>query len=235
MRVAEGRLRPFPFFAEETILSNTIHMLISLTAACAALALVSIPAAAHEHHEDAQHEHHEQHEHHHHAEAAPGYARQVANYTLPSVSLTRTDGVTAKFPQELDDGRPVMVDFIYTSCTAICPILSHSFSEFQRRLGAEREQVHMVSISIDPEEDTPKRLSDYASRFDAGRQWNFYTGSTGASVTLQKAFQVYFGGKMHHRPVTFLRAAPGEPWVRLDGFTSPEELLAEYRQLVHKH
>ena len=178
-------------------------------------------------------------EHHHHhpsrAEAAPGYARHVAPYRLPSVALVRADGSSASFPQELDDGRPVVLNFIYTSCTAICPILSHSFAEFQRKLGAEREQVHMVSVSIDPEEDTPRRLTEYARRFDAGRQWNFYTGSTAASVSLQKGFQAYFGDKMHHRPVTFLRAAPGEPWVRLDGFTSPDELLSEYRRLVHRH
>lgn len=211
---------------------STIRTLVSAFAAGAALALAATPGAAHEHHDDAQHA---QHEHHHHAEATPGYTRMVGSYTLPAVSLQRADGITVKFPQELDDGRPVMVDFIYTSCTAICPILSQTFSEVQRRLGAEREQVRMVSISIDPEEDTPQRLAAYAKRFDAGKQWGFYTGSVAASVTLQKAFQAYFGDKMHHRPVTFLRAAPGQPWVRLEGFASPQEVMAEYRQLMAQH
>ena len=211
---------------------SSIRTLIPLAAAC--LALVAMPVGAHEHHEGPSDEQaqHAEHEHHHHAEAAPGYARQVANYTLPAVTLTRTDGTAAKFPQELDDGRPVLVDFIYTSCTAICPILSQTFSEVQRRLGAERDQVHMVSITIDPEEDTPQRLAAYAKRFDAGKQWGFYTGSVAASVSLQRAFQAWFGDKMHHRPITFMRAAPGQPWVRLEGFASPEEVLAEYRQLI---
>jgi protein SCO1/2 len=175
------------------------------------------------------------HQHHKHAEAAPGYARQVASYRLPAMSLVRSDGKKAAFPQEIDDGRPVVLNFIYTTCTAVCPILSQSFAEFQRRLGSRREQVHMVSISIDPEEDTPKRLADYAARFDAGPQWDFYSGSVAASVSLQKAFQAWFGDKMHHRPVTFLRAAPGQPWLRLEGFVSPDELLAEYRRLVAPH
>jgi protein SCO1/2 len=179
------------------------------------------------------------HQHHHHhqpaADAAPGHARQVAQYRLPTVELVRADGARVSFPQEIDDGRPVVLNFIYTSCTAICPILSQGFAEFQRKLGDEREQVRMVSISIDPEQDTPKRLAAYAERHDAGAQWGFYTGSSAASVSLQKAFQAWFGGKMHHRPVTFLRAAPGQPWVRLDGFISPDELLAEYRRLVPRH
>ena len=173
----------------------------------------------------------EGHEHHLH-EQAPGYARKAASYRLPDTVLVRADGTKASFPKDIDDGRPVVLNFIFTTCTAVCPILSQSFAEFQRELGAERDKLHMVSISIDPEQDTPRRLADYAQRFDAGRQWDFYTGSVPASVTLQKAFQAYFGDKMHHRPMTFMRAAPGEPWVRLEGFTTPEELLKEYHQLV---
>jgi protein SCO1/2 len=192
---------------------------LPLAAACALLLAAGFQPAARGH------------EAHQHAQAAPT-ERQVAQYRLPPTQLVRSDGATISFPQALDDGRPVALNFIYTSCTAICPVLSHNFAEFQRRLGTERERVHMVSISIDPEEDTPPRLSAYAARFDAGPQWEFYTGSAASSVTMQKAFQAWFGDKMHHRPVTFLRVAPGQPWVRLDGFSSPDELLAEYRRLV---
>ena len=196
---------------------------LQLGAACAALALAGsvLPAQAHEGHQ--------------HAAPAPGYARQIADYRLPPIALVRADGSKATMPDEIEDGKPVVLNFIYTTCTAICPILSQSFAEFQRKLGAERDQVRMVSISVDPEQDTPKRLAEYAKRFDAGGQWGFYTGTVQASVSLQKAFHAYFGDKMHHRPVTFMRAAPGQPWVRLDGFTSPDDLLAEYRKLVAHH
>jgi protein SCO1 len=170
--------------------------------------------------------------HHQPAETGPGYARQSARYRLPQMTLVRSDGVKASFPEEIDDGKPVILNFIYTTCTAVCPILSQSFAGFQRGLGAERDKVRMVSISIDAEEDTPKRLSEYARQFDAGAQWRFYSGSAQASITLQKAFQAYFGDKMHHRPATFMRLAPGQPWVRLDGFTTPDDLLKEYRALV---
>jgi len=173
------------------------------------------------------------HDHHqHHVEKAPGYARQVASYRLPETTLLRADGTQVNFLKEIDDGKPVVLNFIYTTCTAVCPIMSQSFAEFQRQLGAERDSLRMVSISIDPEEDTPERLADYARRFEAGGQWGFYTGSLRASVTLQKAFQAYFGDKMHHRPMAFMRAAPGEPWVRLEGFATPDDLLKEYRKLL---
>lgn len=188
-----------------------------------ALAVPPISSAA-----PAAHEHHQ----HHHAETVPGYARQVASYRLPETALLRSDGAKVNFLQEIDDGKPVVLNFIYTTCTAVCPIMSQSFAEFRRLLGAEGEGLHMLSISIDPEADTPERLADYARRFAAGSQWAFFTGSVRSSITLQKAFQAYFGDKMHHRPMAFMRAAPGQPWVRLEGFATPEDLVREYRQLV---
>jgi protein SCO1 len=175
---------------------------------------------------------HDAHEHHAHQEEGPGYTRYIAHYQVPETKLVRSDGSAVSFPREIDAGGPVALNFVYTTCTAVCPILSHSFAEFQRRLGPEAKNVRLISISIDPEEDTPERLSAYAKRFDAGPQWRFYTGTQQASVTLQKAFHAYFGDKMHHRPMTFLRIAPGEAWVRLEGFATPHDLVEEYRKLT---
>jgi protein SCO1/2 len=167
-----------------------------------------------------------------HVHDGSGYTRRIAEYRVPDITLQRSDGALAKFPQELDAGGPVVLNFIYTTCTAVCPILSHSFAEFQNELASKRANARLISISIDPEEDTPERLSAYAKRFDAGPQWRFYTGSHADSVSMQKAFHAYFGDKMHHRPTTFLRAAPGAPWVRLDGFATAQDLLEEYRRLL---
>jgi protein SCO1/2 len=110
--------------------------------------------------------------------------------------------------------------------------MSQVLSQAQQRLGAQREQVHIVSISLDPEQDTPARLRDYAKRFKAGPQWRHYTGTVEASIAVQRAFDVYRGDKMNHTPVTFLRAGPGKPWVRIDGYATGEELAAEVRDLV---
>src|SRR5512133_2100678 len=54
--------------------------------------------------------------HHHHAESAPGYARQSAIYRMPQTTLLRSDGAKASFPDEIDDGRPVVLNFIFTTC-----------------------------------------------------------------------------------------------------------------------
>ncbi len=88
-----------------------------------------------------------------------------------------------------------------------------------------------MSISIDPESDTPTILSEYAKKFGAGSDWDFYTGTTEASLAIQKAFNAYRGDKMNHSSVIFMRAAPGKSWVRLEGFVSPDVAIREYRSL----
>ena len=158
--------------------------------------------------------------------------RSMADYKLPQVKLVRDDGRSVSLAEELNDARPVIMNFIFTSCTAVCPVTSRIFSVFQDGLGSERNKIHMISISIDPEQDTPAVLKKYADKYGAGPDWHFYTGTAQASVATQQEFGVYRGDKMNHTPVTLLRAAPGKPWVRIEGFASAGDLLHEYRALI---
>ncbi len=163
--------------------------------------------------------------------AAPVISTAEFHYSVPAVQLVRDDGQTVSLPQEMNDGRPVVLNFIFTSCSSICPLMSQVFSQFQQRLGADSKKVHLMSISVDPEEDTPLRLREYARKFHAGPGWQHYTGTIEASLAAQRAFNVWRGDKMSHSSVTFLRAAPGSPWLRIDGFVTPDELLQQYRHL----
>ncbi|MDE3012078.1 MAG: SCO family protein [Pseudomonadota bacterium] len=151
---------------------------------------------------------------------------------LPPVALVRADGKPVSVPQEFDDGRALMVNFIYTTCFGICPISSQTFAQLQGLLGSDAAKVHLVSVSLDPEEDTPPVLREYARKYHAGPGWDHYTGTVEASIAVQKAFSVYKGDKMNHDPVTLIRAAPGAPWVRVDGFATARELARIYRSLA---
>jgi len=159
----------------------------------------------------------------------PAVTRSVLNYAVPAIALVREDGKRVMLDDELNDGRAVVLNFIYTTCPGICPLASHLFSQLQHQLGAERDHVHLISISVDPEEDTPARLRAYARQHSAGPGWSHYTGTVAASIAAQRAFDVYKGDKMGHTPVTLLRVAPGAPWVRFDGFATADTLLKELR------
>ncbi len=154
--------------------------------------------------------------------------RSTVEYSVPQVKLVRADGKTVSLPDELNDGRPVIMNFIFTTCTTICPVMTQTFARLQDMLGAERNKVHLVSISIDPEEDTPARLTEYARRLHAGPEWQYYTGTVQAIIATARAFDAYRGDKMGHTPLTLFRTAPGKPWVRIDGFATAEELLQEF-------
>jgi protein SCO1/2 len=158
----------------------------------------------------------------------------TSQYPVPPVRLVRDDGKVVLFPEELNDGRPVVLNFIFTTCSSTCPLMSQTFAQFDSELGADRERVHLMSISTDPEEDTPTRLREYAQKFHAGPEWQHYTGTIEASIAAQRAFNVWRGDKMSHTPVTLLRAAPGKPWLRIEGFVTPDELLQLYRHQLEQ-
>lgn len=200
-------------FASTPLISR--RRCLGLAASAAASAWLPARAQAHQHHD-----------------VAPGLRRSTADYPLPEAMLVRDDGKHVPLAGELNDGRLVMLNFVFTTCTAICPVTSQVFAETQSRLRGQLERVHMVSISIDPENDTPAQLREYAKRFGAGPQWQHYTGSSAASVAVQKAFATYRGDKMNHQPVTLLRRTAGQPWVRLEGFVSPSELAGEVKALL---
>lgn len=203
---------------------RTPAVLRPLAAAACALC-VSLAGWAHDADSHAMHDmlHH----------AAPQYHVKLAQYAVPDIKLVRDDGREVSLPKELDDGRPVLLNFVYTTCPGICPMMSQSFSQFQDEVRAERSGIHMVSISIDPEQDTPPKLREYAHKFAAGPQWQHYTGTVAASVAAQKAFDAYNGDKMAHDPLTLMRLAPGQPWVRIDGFATGKELARQFAQLGH--
>jgi protein SCO1/2 len=172
---------------------------------------------------------HAGHEHHHH-QAAPGYQRTLASYSVPDVTLLDQHGQRISLPELLDAGnKPVMLNFIFTSCTAICPMMTAIFAKVQTQLGSDAERVRMVSVSIDPEHDTPPELAAYAARFGAGAQWEFLTGSLDDSIAVQQAFDAYRGDKMNHTPLTLLRAPAAAQWVRYEGFADAGDLVKEYR------
>lgn len=177
------------------------------------------------------------HAHHHHMMMQGGMGmdettRSIQEYTVPRVSLVREDGKAVFLPDEVNDGRAVALNFVYTTCTAICPLTSRIFSQLQSKLGSAQDKVHLVSISIDPENDTPPVLRAYAEKYGAGPDWQYYTGTTEASLAVQRAFNVDHGNKMDHTPVTFIRLAPGKPWIRIDGFASASDLAHEFADMV---
>jgi protein SCO1/2 len=163
------------------------------------------------------------------AETKP-YRRTLESYSLPDVTLTNQDGKKIRFNEILASGKPVIVDFIFGTCTTICPILSVGFANLQQKLGNDSQKVHLVSISIDPEHDTPKVMKEYLKRYRAKPGWDFLTGSRSDIDKVMIAFNAYIPNKMSHFPLTLIRPPKEDKWVRIFGLLSSAEFMTETRK-----
>jgi protein SCO1/2 len=150
---------------------------------------------------------------------------------IADVNLVDQDGRATSLQEVLDTELPVLVNFIFTTCTTVCPIMTTGFSQFQNVLGPERDRVRLISISIDPDNDSVAALRAYAERYHAGRSWRLLTGTREASIAAQRSFGAYRGDKMNHAPATYVRRSPGEPWLVLDGLSNAQTLRRVWRGL----
>jgi protein SCO1/2 len=162
--------------------------------------------------------------------APPGrVTRSTHRYSPPAVTLLDQDGRSVPLAEVLKPGGPLAVNFIFTTCTTVCPVMSATFANVRRRLGADGDDLRMVSISIDPEHDRPAQLAAYARRFGADPRWTFYTGSEEDVGRVLGAFDALVGDKTNHRPITLLRRAGTADWIRVEGLAGADALARELR------
>ena len=170
----------------------------------------------------------------HMAASVVAYSRDEQPYSIPDLTLRDVAGEPVPLRGLLDRGMPTLLQFIFTTCTTICPIMGATFASAQGELDAIGVDYQLVSISIDPEHDVPEVLAAYDESLGATGQWRFLTGSAGDIERVLAAFDASLPGnsKMYHRPATYLRASGNGPWVRLRGLLGAAELVAEFRGVV---
>jgi protein SCO1/2 len=157
----------------------------------------------------------------------------------PSFTLTSQDGT----PVALADlrGKVVALTFIYTGCPDICPLLTQKMVQVQEELGTDLgKKIVFVSISLDPEHDTPEVLKDYAQFWGAKTEgWSFLTGSLEAVRDVTRHYGVFFAikedGSVEHSQLTTLIDADGQMRVQYLGARfDPEEFRRDLMSLVDK-
>jgi protein SCO1/2 len=165
------------------------------------------------------------------AENKPSYTRTIENYQIPDVTLINQDGARIQLRKLLASDGPVLVDFVFTTCTTICPVLSSNFMNFQNTIIAESGKARLVSISVDPDFDTPKEMKAYLKRYQAKPGWDFLTGSRADIDRVLRAFNVFTRDKMDHPPVILLKSPTDSRWVRIYGLIGTNKLLVEYEKV----
>ncbi len=168
------------------------------------------------------------------AQANQYYKKTLEKYEIPNVTLLNQNGESVHLTSYLETDKPILLDFIYGTCTTICPVLSAGFSHFQKKMGEDVDKVQLLSISIDPDNDSPEIMLDYLIKYRARPGWDTLTGNRAHIIQVLKEFDAYVSNKMDHFPLTLLWAPGEEKWIRLYGMLSASDLMKEYQQLIKK-
>lgn len=134
------------------------------------------------------------------------FGRKEVRHPAPSFTLTDQNGKPFHF--KAASGRPVLVNFIFTSCPDVCPLFTANLALVQRTLEGDKQSDYTIlSITADPARDTPAKLKEYADAFTADfRSWHFLTGSPKDLAPVWKAFgvsvQEWGNGQIQHTNLT---------------------------------
>src|SRR5262245_57068115 len=189
---------------------------LSLLAACGLLLAGTVPAAA-------------QHEHHQHMAAAPASeapaAVAVDGLNVPDVTVVDQDGKPHHFYTDLVKDRVVAINFVFTTCTTICPPMGANFAKLQKLLGDRAgRDVHLISVSVDPNIDIPERMKAWGQKFGAGPGWTLVTGDREEITRLLKSLGVYTPNISDHSPLVLMGNDARNQWTRAYGLAAPAKL-----------
>jgi protein SCO1/2 len=167
---------------------------------------------------------------HHHRPAVPADSGNqqvtVSGLSIPDVVLIDQNGKKVHFISDLVRGKVVAINTIFTTCTTICPLMGANFSKLSRCIpDKSRGKLNLISISIDPLEDTPQRLKQWSSTFgQSGAAWTLLTGAKPDIDRLLKALQVFTADKQDHAPVVLIGGEGAETWSRASALLPPAGL-----------
>jgi protein SCO1 len=107
---------------------------------------------------------------------------------LPNLPLISHEGKQYFFYDDLVRDKVVSLNFFFTNCEDICPLVTANLAKVQKLLGSQvGRDIHMYSFSLKPEEDNVDAIRDYRNRYDAGPGWTFFTGKAADLEKLRAA------------------------------------------------
>ena len=150
----------------------------------------------------------------------------VSKMNIPDLELLDQNGRKIHFYNDLVKGKTVAINFIFTTCTTICPPLGATFARVQKELGDKvGRDVHFISISVDPATDTPERLKAWGAKFHAGNGWTFVTGNKPQVDELLRALGASSARREDHSPTILIGNDATGNWTRTYGLAKASQLV----------
>lgn len=167
------------------------------------------------------------------AEVEASILPNIVNVKVPDLELVNQNGEKGRFLSDIIGDNLAAITFTYTSCCTICPILDSVFQTVQKKLGDKLgKDTILISLSIDPVNDIPKRLKVHSEKLNAKPGWYFLSGEQQMVNRILKALEVYTTDIYNHPPTFFIVDGQRKVWSRINGFpknNSIEKVLDEFR------
>jgi protein SCO1/2 len=153
---------------------------------------------------------------------------------IPDVKVLDQNGKALHFYSDLVRGKVVVINFVFTTCTTICPPLGATFGKLQKNLGERLgKDVFLISISVDPATDTPERLRAWGAQFGAKPGWTLVTGDKSELNHLLRAFGADAASPENHSPMVLIVNDRALRWKRVYGLGSTSALTRAIEEMTN--
>ncbi|HMB73906.1 MAG TPA: SCO family protein [Gammaproteobacteria bacterium] len=200
--------------------------------------LLALSAAAHAEEDETAAADHDMHAHHQHMmnqflsmdTSGNGGGAEI---TIPDVRLTTQHNEEVLLGSDVVNDRIVVMDFVYTTCTTVCPVLSAIFSQVAEGLGERLgSEVVLVSLTVDPLRDTPEQLLAYSKKFGVERGWTWLTSDKSTMDTVLKQLGSYTPNFEDHPSMVLVGDGSTGEWSRFVGFPGVNQILGKVDELA---
>ncbi|MBZ5537780.1 MAG: SCO family protein [Acidobacteriia bacterium] len=145
---------------------------------------------------------------------------------IPDTAVLDQEGRPIRFYSDLVKGRTVAINFLFTTCTTICPPMAAMFRKVQTELGDRvGGDIALISVTVDPNTDVPERLKGFLAKFKAGPGWTFVTGKKPEIDSLLRSLGAYVSDKNDHSPMILIGNEATGYWTRTYGLASPASIV----------
>jgi protein SCO1/2 len=166
--------------------------------------------------------------HKHEAHAAQPAAEAAAPPRIPDVDCLDQNGKRLRFHSDLVKGKVVVISFIFTRCTAMCPIIGEGVARLQTALGDRAgRDVQLISVSTDPVTDTPEKLKAWGARLKAKEGWTMVTGEKAEMDRLLKVLTGGVSGNKTHEPLLLIGNEATNVWKESYAYESPARIIQQ--------
>lgn len=150
----------------------------------------------------------------------------IPKLTIPDVEVLDQEGRKQKFHTDLVKDKIVVINFVFTTCRSMCPLLGNNFSRLQAALGERlNKDVFLISVSTDPEVDSPEKLKEWGEKYKAKEGWTLVTGDKEQLTPLLEVFTGDGPRKGYHTPGMYIVNDAKKVHRPAYGFASAEDVI----------